>query len=119
MAESSRGHGETLIQSVEIHDGISVVTVVGDIDLLHSLRFQSELSDIVHSAERKIIVILSAVPYMDSSGIASLVKLLSECRESKIELALVDMNEKVRGMFEIMRLDSMFKLFKSVDEAMV
>ncbi|HHH76400.1 MAG TPA: anti-sigma factor antagonist [Phycisphaerae bacterium] len=119
MAESSKGYGETIIQSVKKQDGITVVTVVGDIDLMHSLRFQSELSDIVHSTEQKIVMILSAVPYMDSSGIASLVKLLSECREKKVELALVGMTERVRGMFEIMRLDSMFKMFESIDEAMV
>ena len=117
MVKASDRQSETIIESVKQVGTAAVVTVVGDIDLFHSLRFQSDLSEVIQTSPARIVMALSAVPYMDSSGIASLVKLLSQCNANNIDLALAGMTERVRGMFEIMRLDSMFKMFESIDEA--
>ena len=61
---------------------------------------------------------LADVPYMDSSGVASLVKLLSRARKSGSELALANLNDRVRSVFEITRLDSVFRICGSEEEAL-
>jgi anti-anti-sigma factor len=55
---------------------------------------------------------------MDSSGVASLVKLLSRVRRSSAALKLCGLTDRVRGVFEITRLDSVFEIYGGEDEAL-
>ena len=69
-------------------------------------------------SRRRIVVDLSGVPYMDSSGVASLVKLLARIRKTGIELRLCGLTDRVRSIFEITRLDSVFQIYPSQQEAL-
>jgi len=64
------------------------------------------------------VVDLSGVGYMDSSGVASLVKLLARVRRRQVDLKLAGMTRRVRSVFEITRLDTVFEIFASVQEAL-
>lgn len=92
--------------------------VVGDIDLARSMDFQRDLLDILDSKPRRLVIDLSGVPYMDSSGVASLVKLMARARKGNIVLSLACLTDRVRGVFEITRLDNVFQVFKTTQEAL-
>lgn len=106
------------IQSVAWEDKIAVVTVTGDIDLHRSAALQQSLLGLMDEKPTKVIVDLSRVPYMDSSGVASLVKLLSRTRKLGVALVLLSPSEKVRSIFEITRLNSVFTITDNKEEAM-
>ncbi|MCK4601775.1 MAG: STAS domain-containing protein [Phycisphaerae bacterium] len=95
-----------------------VVDVVGDIDLNRSLAFQQALLELLDNKPERLVVNLSGVPYMDSSGVASLVKLLSRVRKVGLSLCLVAMRDRVRSVFEITRLDSVFDIYATEEEAL-
>jgi len=95
-----------------------VVKVAGDIDLGRSAEFQRALLELPAQRPERIVVDLSGVPYMDSSGVASLVKLLSRVRRSGVGLKLVGLTPRVRGVFEITRLDKVFDILPSGREAL-
>jgi anti-sigma B factor antagonist len=57
-----------------------------------------------------LIVNLSAVQYMDSSGVATLVQALQQVKRYNGRLVLVGPNERVRSIFQIARLDSIFEI---------
>ena len=95
-----------------------VVDIVGDIDLVRSTRFQHALLKVVEKKPDMMIVNLAEVNYMDSSGVASLVKLLSRVRKVGVQLKLVNMTERVRSVFEITRLNTVFDIYDSEEEAM-
>jgi anti-sigma B factor antagonist len=95
-----------------------VVNLTGDIDLHRSAELQQSLLALVDKAPRAIVLDLSGVPYMDSSGVASLVKLLTRVRAKDIDLKLCGLTARVRSMFEITRLDSVFSIHPSVAEAL-
>ena len=112
------GANPSRISTVRQAGGASVVDVTGEIDLSRSTAFQHELMDLVATHPRRIVVNLSGVPHMDSSGIASLVKLLSRCRKQSIELRLAGLTTHVQGLFEITRLSSVFDIYPTVEEAL-
>jgi len=98
-------------------DETVVAAATGDIDMRHSAAFQGELLALLARHPRRFVVDLSDVPYMDSSGVASLVKLLSRCSREKVALKLAGMAPRVRGVFEVTKLDIVFDITATVDEA--
>jgi anti-sigma B factor antagonist len=95
-----------------------VVEAVGDIDLHRSAEFQEELLALPEQRPEQIIVDLSGVTYMDSSGVASLVKLLARVRRTNMALKLVGLTPRVRSVFEITRLETVFEIYPSREEAL-
>ena len=106
------------IQKIDWKGKAAIIYVTGDVDLHRSTELQNELMEVLKKKPEAVIVDLSGVPYMDSSGVASLVKLLSRTRKSGTELKLVAPTVKVRSIFEITRLDSVFTIADSLDEAL-
>lgn len=106
------------IQQVRWQGRSVVVDVVGDIDLNCSLSFQQSLLSVLDEKPDRMVVNLAGVPYMDSSGVASLVKLLSRSRKAGLELFLVGLRERVRGVFEVTRLHEVFEIASTEREAL-
>ncbi|MHC4295537.1 MAG: STAS domain-containing protein, partial [Planctomycetota bacterium] len=95
-----------------------VVDVTGEIDLNSSLEFQQVLLRVLDKRPVRIVINLTEVSYMDSSGVASLVKLLSRVRKADSSLHLVGLQDRVRSVFEITRLDSVFDIRETEAEAL-
>ena len=110
--------GDRPIESVRWNRKTAIVNVAGEIDLNTSSAFQQGLLGVLDESPRRIVVNLSGVSYMDSSGVASLVKLLSRVRRNGTSLRLCGLNERVRGVFEITRLDSVFEIYDGENEAL-
>ena len=108
----------TPVTGVRWQEQIAIVDVAGDIDLNRSLDFQKSLLAVLDDRPSRIIVNLGGVPYMDSSGVASLVKLLSRARREGISLRLTGLCQRVRSIFEITRLDSVFDIYPTEEEAL-
>lgn len=106
------------VQSVRWVGKAAVVEVAGDIDLHRSSQFQQSLLDVVDRNPERIIVDLGGVGYMDSSGVASLVKLLSRTRKTGVGLRLVGLTQRVQSVFEITRLDTVFEICQTEEEAL-
>jgi len=96
----------------------AVVAVEGDIDLGRSARFQMSLLAVMDDRPERIIIDLSDVPYMDSAGVASLVKLLARTRRQGVPMRLTGLCERVRSIFEITRLDGVFDIYPTEEEAL-
>lgn len=106
------------VQSVRWVDRAAVVQVVGDIDLSRSNEFQQSLLGVLDQRPDRMVIDLGGVPYMDSSGVASLVKLLGRARKCGTAIYLVQLRERVRSIFEITRLDNVFTIRATEKEAL-
>ena len=106
------------VTGVRWQEKVAIVDVAGDIDLNRSLDFQKALLSVLEDGPHRIIVNLSGVPYMDSSGVASLVKLLSRTRKSGCQLSLVGLTTRVKSLFEITRLDVVFNISPTEKDAL-
>ncbi|MFQ5636834.1 MAG: STAS domain-containing protein [bacterium] len=104
--------------------GIRIVfeaTVVGenevDVDLESSPILREVLLKLTNSEEKAILVDLERVKYMDSSGIATLVEALQKVKKYQGQLKIVRLRDAVRNVFELSRLDKVFDIYKTVQEA--
>jgi anti-sigma B factor antagonist len=98
--------------------GALVVVASGDITLDQSPAFHRALKEICEQAPRHLIVQLSGVPHIDSAGVGTLVEVHRRMRQAKGRMSLVGMNRRVRGVFEITKLDTFFAIFDSEEEAL-
>ena len=108
----------TPVSNIRWQDKTAIIDASGEIDLHQSTVLQQKLLDVLDQKPNRMIINLSNVSYMDSSGVASLVKLLSRTRKNGISLALAAPTKKVKAIFEITRLDSVFNIFESEEEAL-
>ena len=106
------------ILNIRWEDRSALAEVGGDVDLTCSAEFQQDLLELLNGKPAQIVIDLTSVPYMDSSGVASLVKLLSRARKTQTGLRLVGLSERVRSLFEITRLDGVFDIFDTVEDAL-
>ena len=96
----------------------AILSPVGEIDLGRAPAFREHLFTVQQRKPRRLIVDLGQVPYMDSSGVATLVEAMQTARRSGSKLVLCNMQARVRSIFEIARLDSVFTIVKTTEDGM-
>lgn len=116
MADAPRS-GSMLNVKTETLEAAVVVAPLGDIDLSGSPTLRQELRRAQMSKLPKLVVDLRGVSYMDSSGVATLVEAMQMARKSNTKLVLCNMQPRVRSIFEIARLDSVFTIVPDVSAA--
>jgi len=68
--------------------------------------------------ERKFLVDFSKAGYIDSSGLGALVSISKKVREQGGELRLSGLNEDLRSLFELTKLDTLFAISDSTKQAL-
>lgn len=96
--------------------------LAGDISIAQlSGRFDSyeapRLTSWFEQANSKVIVNLTDVSFVDSSALALLVKGMKHCRQRGGDLALCGLQQPVKVIFELTRLDKAFTIYPTQDEA--
>jgi anti-sigma B factor antagonist len=109
--------GPTLEIAQETVGSAQILTPKGDVDMARSPVLRKAIGDAMKSGAAKVVLDLSGVPYMDSSGLATLVEALQNSRKSKIELLLCALTPRVRSILEIARLNTVFRIHESRDAA--
>ncbi len=106
---------------LEVHTqsnaGSIVVTPSGDVDLSCSRELQTHIKKALEGKPKSLVVNLEKVPYMDSSGVATLVEAMQIARKQSTKLVLCGLQDKVRSIFEIARLDRVFTITTDVRAA--
>ena len=95
-----------------------VVTLAGEIDLHHAPEVHKELVEVCRVKPARLVINLGDVGHMDSSGIGTLVELFRRVNAYRGELILCGMNERVRSVFEITKLDHFFSICDTEAEAL-
>lgn len=96
----------------------TVVALTGDVDLHHAPALHATLVDIANGRPKCLIIDLADVPYMDSSGVGTLVEILRRVTAYSGRMALVGLNQRVRSVFEITKLDQFFTIRDTEREAL-
>ena len=103
--------------SVTDHDNAIVVAFTGDVDLETSPSAREVLLGLVGGG-RAILIDLSGVDYIDSSGVASLVESLQGARKAGCEFALAAISEPALRVLHLARLDTVFTIHESREAAL-
>ena len=95
-----------------------VVSVMGEIDIAAAPNLDKKLEEVVDGGQVDIILDLSEVTFLDSSGMSVLVKYLKRVRTAGGQIRLVVTIRRVRQVLEIASLDKVFPIFESLDAAL-
>jgi anti-sigma B factor antagonist len=111
--------GSELVPAARKAGDAVVATVRGEVDLHNSPELRTELLDLLTKhAPKRLVLNLAQVPYMDSSAIAVLVEMLQKVRKGGGQIFLTNLQPRVKGLLEIARLGTIFKLVEDEAEAL-
>src|SRR5437660_671423 len=65
-----------------------------------------------------MILDFSGVPYLDSSGLGSLVSAYTSCQKAGRRVALTGVNQRVMKVFEITKVEEVFLMFPTLSDAL-
>ena len=103
---------------VEKENGVLVVDVEGQLIVGNRQELKQKVLEELEGGERKFVVDFEKTGYIDSSGLGVLVSLSKKIREQGGELRLANLNEDLRTLFELTKLDTLFHIADSRDEAL-
>ena len=105
--------------SARHHDKTTIFDVSGDIDFANSPEVrQSVLREIRESRSPRVIVNLSHVRYIDSSGVASLIEGLKASRDLGSRFILVGLSTSAREVLQLSRLTKVFEIYEDEEQAL-
>ena len=99
-------------------DRPNVLPLEGEIDLHVSPNVTASLRMMIEKKPKQLVVDLSRVSYIDSSGLAALIEGMQNVQEYGGTFALASLQEPVRTIFEIARLNQVFRIFPDVNAAL-
>lgn len=102
---------------IENKGGLSVCYIDGEIDINTSPGIKKAFDKVLSAKTPKIVINLSKVTYVDSSGLATLVEILKNMRAYNGKMKLANMAPKIKSLFEITKLDKLFDIKASEEEA--
>ena len=98
-------------------DGTTVVEVQGELDVATATELREFLLQVMKRYPQKLILDLSGVRFMASSGLAMLISTLKKSKESRIAFGVCGLSPVVRQTVEITTLHEILPIFDDVKEA--
>ena len=93
-----------------------VVSVSGEVDLSWSSDVREAILDAING-NPAVLVELSDVNYIDSSGIAALVEGYQTAKVKSVQFGLLEISDAVRSVLELARLDQVFPIHADLGSA--
>ena len=104
--------------SIKKQGDICVVDVEGQLIVGNRQELKQKVLEELEGGERKFLIDFTNTGYIDSSGLGVLVSLSKKIREQSGELRLANLNEDLRTLFELTKLDTLFNIADSRDAAL-
>ena len=96
----------------------NILPLEGEIDLHVSPEVAEALRSMTARKPKQVVVDLTRVTYLDSSGLAVLIEGMQNVQEYGGQFAVAGVQESVKHIFDIARLDQVFRIFPDVDAAL-
>jgi anti-anti-sigma factor len=94
-----------------------VLTVAGEVDIATWPKLVRQLHTLLDAGERKVVVDMSAVEFIDASGIGALVGAACIARDAGGTIALARPSRAVLRLLDIMQLDDMLSVVANTEAA--
>jgi anti-sigma B factor antagonist len=96
----------------------AILEVQGEVDLYTSPRLREALVGLMDGKSPAVLVDLSRVEYMDSSGVATLVEGLQLARKTGGQFKLAGLAPGIRDVFRFARLEKVFEIYEDTQAAL-
>ena len=98
--------------------GVAVVQVEGQLVVGNRQELKDLVQAALDSGERRLLIDFSQTGYIDSSGLGALVSISKRIREAGGDLRLSGLNEDLRSLFELTKLDTLFSIAETPQQAL-
>ncbi|MFO7683344.1 MAG: STAS domain-containing protein [Chloroflexota bacterium] len=96
---------------------VKILELSGRFDTYTAEQVRPWIQKAVDEEPANIVVNLEGVDFVDSTGLATLVQGVKNCRQLNGDLRLCGVQQPVRMVFELTRLDKFFEIYLQEDEA--
>ncbi len=99
-------------------NGVVVVAVDGQLIVGNRQELKQKILDALEAGDRKFLIDFTRTGYIDSSGLGVLVSLSKKIRDQGGDLRLAGLNEDLKTLFELTKLDTLFAISDTAAEAL-
>ena len=100
-------------------DGVLVVDIIGRIVLGEGSRLREAISMALDDGERKLLLNLAEVEYIDSAGLGEIIRAYTSVAKQGGRLQLLKLTNKVRDLLQITKLCTVLEVHDDEAEAIV
>ncbi len=101
-----------------VANGVVVVTIDGQLIVVNRQDLKQLVQDALDRGDRKFVFDFTRTAYIDSSGLGALVSISKRVREAGGEMRLAGLNEDLRSLFELTKLDTLFPITETAADAL-
>jgi anti-sigma B factor antagonist len=98
--------------------GVLVVEVDGQLIVSNRQELKQKVLDALEDGSKKFLIDFTKTGYIDSSGLGVLVSLSKKIRDEGGDLRLAGLNDDLKTLFELTKLDTLFAITDSATEAL-
>jgi anti-sigma B factor antagonist len=95
----------------------TIVEVRGDVDVHSAPQLRNRLTDVIDSGSKLVIVDLSKLDFIDSTGLGALVAVRNHGSDTESTLRLVCASERLLKLFRITGLHEVFDIYANIPSA--
>lgn len=95
---------------------VRVIQPVGTLDSQQANLLRQEIQSIIEEGVKTVLIDLQEVVFMDSSGLAAIVLAMKMLKEVEGKLFVCSVNEQIKMLFELTRIDMVLDIFISQEE---
>ena len=99
-------------------DGVTLVRAEGQLIVGNRHELKELIAARLSEGARRFVVDFSRTGYIDSSGLGALVTISKQVREQGGDIRLAGLNEDLRALFELTKLDTLFAITDTAEQAL-
>ncbi|EXG79306.1 anti-anti-sigma regulatory factor, SpoIIAA [Cryptosporangium arvum DSM 44712] len=103
--------------SVEHVDGVARCEIVGEVDMATTPQLRDELLGLVDAGHKYLVLDVSGVPFLDSTGLGVLMEVHRRLRDNSGAAALVGARPALVRLLTITNLSRALPVYRSVEDA--
>jgi len=98
--------------------GVTIVTVRGDLVIGDAeTSFKKAVTRLIEEGRVNLLIDLSAVGFLDSSGLGALVRALTNTQKEGGQTKLLNAGPQIRKLLQMTKLDSVFEIHEDMEHA--
>jgi anti-sigma B factor antagonist len=123
MLAGTFGNGSTMGGSVQLSvsetsaGNVPILAVTGEVDVYSAPALKDKIGELIQSGKTTLIVDLSGVAFLDSTGLGALVEARAATTEAGGSLPIVCGQDRILKLFTITGLDGVFTIHPNVGAA--
>jgi len=106
------------VRDVQYKGDVAIVKLAGEVDMSQSPSVHQALVEVLEKQPKRLVIDLTEVSYMDSSGVGILVDALRRVRVNGGKVALAGVAPRVLSVLQITKLDQFFEIHPTLHEAL-